>query len=106
MERLISALQFDQDEKWHKTGSSSLLVTQISSTSTGLAAMAEGENIPLKTDHSGLVKYESMNQGCYPIVREKLRRLINEAKSEVANRFTKHRMFLYPGPQALADSVV
>lgn len=52
--------------------------------------MADEDNIPLNTDHSGLVKYDSRNQGDYTIVRERLMRLVAEAKQEVAKRFAEH----------------
>ncbi|KAH6973907.1 hypothetical protein EDB80DRAFT_595707 [Ilyonectria destructans] len=75
-----------------KTGRPSLLVTEKSTTSTGLVAVAEEDNIALNTDHSGLVKYDSRSQGDYTIVRERLRRLVDEARLEVAKRFAEHSM--------------
>ncbi|KAH7113448.1 hypothetical protein B0J13DRAFT_243223 [Dactylonectria estremocensis] len=59
-------------------------------TSTGLVAVTEEDNIALNTDHSGLVKYDSRSQGDYTIVRERLRRLVDEARLEVAKRFAEH----------------
>ncbi|RYO96491.1 hypothetical protein DL765_011580 [Monosporascus sp. GIB2] len=92
-ERTLSpTLELDQDRKWRKTGRPSLLVTEKSATSTGLVAVAEEDNIALNTDHSGLVKYDSRSQGDYTIVRERLRRLVDEAKQEVAKRFAEHNM--------------
>ncbi|EPS29040.1 hypothetical protein PDE_03987 [Penicillium oxalicum 114-2] len=94
-ERTLSpTLELAQDGKWSKTGRPSLLVTEKSATSTGLVAVADEDNISLNTDHSGLVKYNSRNQGGYPIVRERLRRLVSQAKAEVAKRFAKHSLYL------------
>lgn len=56
--------------------------------------MADEDNVSLNTDHSGLVKYKSRNQGDYTIVRERLRKLVKEANLEVAKRFAEHGMFL------------
>ncbi|KAK1589962.1 ankyrin repeat-containing protein, partial [Colletotrichum navitas] len=73
-----------------RSGRSSLLVTGDSATSTGLVAAADEDNIPLNTDHSGLVKFDNKIQGDYPIVRERIKKLCKEAKIEVARRFSKH----------------
>ncbi|KAJ6058350.1 uncharacterized protein N7446_007933 [Penicillium canescens] len=90
-ERTLSpTLERSKDGRWCRTGRRSLLVTEKSATSTGLVAVADEDNIPLNTDHSGLVKYNSRNQGDYLIVRERLRRLANEAKLEVPKRFAEH----------------
>lgn len=70
-----------------KTGPKIYLVTEKSATSTGLTATAEEYNIPLNTDHSGLVKYESRNQEEYSIVKEKLKIFVADAKREVGRRF-------------------
>ncbi|KAJ6033774.1 hypothetical protein N7444_011545 [Penicillium canescens] len=95
-ERTLSpTLERSKDGRWCRTGRRSLLVTEKSATSTGLVAVADEDNIPLNTDHSGLVKYNSRNQGDYLIVRERLRRLANEAKLEVPKRFAEHSMLLY-----------
>ncbi|KAM5359278.1 hypothetical protein ACJA88_015171 [Fusarium oxysporum] len=85
--------QLDKAGQWRKTGPPSLLVTEKSTTSTGLVAMADEDNIALNTDHSGLVKYDSRNQGDYTIVRERLMRLVAEAKQEVAKRFAEHNLY-------------
>ena len=58
-----------------------------SATSTGLMAASDEDNIPLDTDHWGLVKYESRSQGYYPIVRYRLNGLVAEAEIEVPTRF-------------------
>ncbi|KAJ4181106.1 hypothetical protein NW759_017203 [Fusarium solani] len=93
-ERMLSpTLELDKSGQWRKTGPPSLLVTEKSTTSTGLVAMAEEDNIALNTDHSGLVKYDSSNQGDYTIVRERLRRLVDKAKQEVAKRFAEHNLY-------------
>ncbi len=62
------------------------MVTQRSATSTGLTAAVNEDNIPLNTDHRGLVKYDDRNQEEYHIVKGRLRTLIAEAKSKAANR--------------------
>ncbi|KAF5675926.1 ankyrin repeat-containing protein [Fusarium denticulatum] len=41
---------------------------------------------------SGLVKYESRSQDDYTIVRERLRRLVDKARLEVAKRFAEHSL--------------
>ncbi|GKU07362.1 unnamed protein product, partial [Fusarium langsethiae] len=91
-ERKHSPLLKKQDEKLVKSGSYSLLVTEKSASSIGLVAVAEEDKVPLNTDHSGLVKYESRSQDDYTIVRERLRRLVDEARLEVAKRFAEHSL--------------
>ncbi|KAK3941484.1 hypothetical protein QBC46DRAFT_430783 [Diplogelasinospora grovesii] len=71
------------------TGGPMLLVTAKSATSTGLTAAADEENIPLKTDHTGLVKYQNGDQEGYTIVRNKLKKLVKEAQSHIPGRFTE-----------------
>ncbi|KAJ5894279.1 hypothetical protein N7495_005970 [Penicillium taxi] len=94
-ERTLSpTLELAQDGKWSKTGRPYLLVTEKSATSTGLVAVIDEDNIPLNTDHSGLVKYSSRSQGDYFIVRERIRRIVSEAKAEVAKRFSKYSIKL------------
>ncbi len=65
------------------------MVTQKSATSTGLVSVADEINIPLNTDHSGLVKYERKNQEEYNIVKGKIKTLVDEAKEVVRRRDTK-----------------
>nr|KMM72211.1 hypothetical protein CPAG_08509 [Coccidioides posadasii RMSCC 3488] len=72
-----------------KTGQKMFMVTEKSATSTGLTAVADENNIPLNTDHSGLVKYESKSQEEYLIVKEKLKLLVTEASQEVPKRFSQ-----------------
>ncbi|KPA35726.1 hypothetical protein FLAG1_11555 [Fusarium langsethiae] len=88
-----SPLLKKQDGKLAKSGSYSLLVTEKSASSIGLVAVAEEDKVPLNTDHSGLVKYESRSQDDYTIVRERLRRLVDEARPKVAKRFDKHSLY-------------
>ncbi|KAJ5144591.1 ankyrin repeat-containing protein [Penicillium atrosanguineum] len=83
-------LEVAPDGRLRKTGRLSLLVTEKSATSTGLVAMADEDSIPFNTDHSGLVKYRSRNQGDYTVVRERIRLLVDEAKLKVANRFLEY----------------
>ncbi|KAH7016248.1 ankyrin repeat-containing protein, partial [Microdochium trichocladiopsis] len=82
----------DRDGRWRKTGDPSLLVTEKSATGTGLVAVADEDNIPFNTDHSGLVKY-SRGQPDYTVVRERLKILVNEAKLEVTKRFAEHSLY-------------
>lgn len=63
------------------------MVTEKSATSTGLTAVADEINIPLNTDHMGLVKFENRTQEEYTIVKENLKVLMNEAKVTVPTRF-------------------
>lgn len=67
-----------------------MLVTAESATSTGLVAGADEDNIPLDRDHSGLVKYESRDEGDYTVVRERIKTFVQDAKTEVAGRFAEH----------------
>jgi hypothetical protein len=67
--------------------------------------MADEDNVPMNADHSGLVKYPYKNQGDYPIVREKLRRLVDEAKPEVSKRFTEQSTSLFAVSWAMTDPV-
>uniref|UniRef100_A0A8H7NAA2 NACHT domain-containing protein n=1 Tax=Bionectria ochroleuca TaxID=29856 RepID=A0A8H7NAA2_BIOOC len=91
-ERVLSpALEVDQDGKWRRSGPVALLVTEKSATNTGLVAVADEDNIPLNRDHSGLVKYSSRSQGDYTVVRERLRRLVDEAKHKFATRVAEHK---------------
>ncbi|KAL8294757.1 hypothetical protein RB600_000626 [Gaeumannomyces tritici] len=92
-ERMLSPTLKEEDGKWEKTGPSSLLVTMKSATSTGLVAVADEDNLPLRRDHSGLVKYESKNQGDYTVVAERIRRFVHDAKLEVARRFAEHNLY-------------
>jgi len=69
-----------------------LLVTKKSATSTGLTAAADENNIPLNTDHTGLVKYKSRSQKTYSIVRDKLKIFISAARTEVEKRFAEDRI--------------
>ncbi|PMB67555.1 Ankyrin repeat domain-containing protein 50 [Beauveria bassiana] len=96
-ERNHSPLLKEQDGELVKSGSYSLLVTEKSASSIGLVAVAEEDKVPLNTDHSGLVKYESRTQDNYTIVRERLGRLVDEARPEVARRFVEHSLY---GPQS------
>jgi hypothetical protein len=63
------------------------MVTEKSATSLGLTATYKEDNIPLNTDHSGLVKYESRSQEEYSIVKGRLKILVTEAKQKVSKRF-------------------
>ncbi|KLU88157.1 hypothetical protein MAPG_07144 [Magnaporthiopsis poae ATCC 64411] len=92
-ECMLSPILEEVDGKWKKTGPCSLLVTTKSATSTGLIAVADEDSIPLNRDHSGLVKYESRNQGDYTVVRERITRLVHDAKLEVARRFAGHNLY-------------
>ena len=67
------------------------MVTEKSATSTGLTAAADEVNIPLNLDHSGLVKYDNRTQEEYSIVKERLKRLVEEARVEVGKRFANNR---------------
>lgn len=73
-----------------KTGPLSLLVTEKSTTSIGLVTMADEDNIALNADHSRLFKFEHDAQGNYSIVRERLRRLVDETRREVPGRLVEH----------------
>lgn len=68
------------------------MVTQKSATSTGLTAAPDEYNVPLSTDHSGLVKYESKSQEEYIIAKYSLGLLIAEAKQKIRRRVTENSM--------------
>lgn len=61
----------------HKDGPELLLVTQKSATSVGLTAVSKEDNVHLETDHSNLVKYNSMDHGAYTVVSERLSTLVS-----------------------------
>lgn len=88
-ELLTLLFQLRRDGALTKTGPKIYMVTEKSATSTGLTAPAEEYNIPLNTDHSGLVKYKSRSQDEYSIVKGKLKRLVAQAKWEVGKRFAE-----------------
>ncbi|KAK2035755.1 hypothetical protein LZ31DRAFT_601892 [Colletotrichum somersetense] len=78
-ERTLSpTLELHKDKVWRKTGQPSLLVTEKSATNTGLVVMADEDRIALAADHSGLVKYDSRNQGDYTITYTCLSRRIRK----------------------------
>jgi hypothetical protein len=56
--------------------------------------VADEDNVSLNTDHSGLVKYKFRNQGDYTIVRERIRKLVDEASLEVAKRVAEQGILL------------
>lgn len=86
---LILTLQFKRDGTLTKTGPKIYMVTEKSATSTGLTATADEYNIPLNTDHSGLVTYKSRSQEDYSIVKETLKKFVAQAKWEVDKRFVE-----------------
>lgn len=65
------------------------MVTEKSATSIGLVTIAEEDSIPLNRDHSGLVKFKYRAQGDYPIVRQRLRRIV-EGTAVMARRSDDH----------------
>ena len=65
------------------------MVTEKSATSTGLVAVADEDNIPFNTDHAGLVKYDSQEHGLYPIVKERLKTLVEKEAPRAAQRFAE-----------------
>ncbi|KAF9772370.1 hypothetical protein IL306_009926 [Fusarium sp. DS 682] len=95
-----------QDGKLVKSGSYSLLVTEKSASSIGLVAVAEEDKVPLNTDHSGLVKYESRSQDDYTIIRERLRRLVDEARLEVAKRLVENSLLWIKGKPGSGKSTL
>lgn len=88
--RLIISLKLAQDGTWQKNGPLRMLVREQSATGTGLAVAAHELNIPLNTNHSGLVKFESRNQGDYELVAERIRQFVFQARRDVPNRFKTH----------------
>ena len=87
--RYVSRPVRGKDRTLTKTGPKIFMVTQNSAISTGLTAAGDENNIPLNTDHSGLVKYQSRSQEEYIIVKWKLKILVDEAKQEASRRFTE-----------------
>ena len=84
---MLIASQIRPDGTLAKTGPKTFMVTEKSATSTGLTATADENNIPLNTDHEGLVKFEYRSQEEYSIVKEKLNTLVAEARADVGRRF-------------------
>lgn len=80
-------MQIDANGTLRKTDNKAFLVTQESATTIGVVSAAQEDNIPLHTDHSGLVKYDSMNGQPYTIVSGRLQRIIDKARDVVAERF-------------------
>ncbi|KAL5049509.1 hypothetical protein BDW71DRAFT_204766 [Aspergillus fruticulosus] len=86
---LIKEALLQPDGTLAKNGPKMFMVTEKSVTSLGLTATYKEDNIPLNTDHSGLVKFESRSQEEYSIVKERLKILVTEAKQEVSKQFEK-----------------
>ncbi len=70
-----------------KTGPPTLLVTQQSACRIGFADNFHQE-LPLETDHSGLVKVENPQDENYLLVKHTLDQLVKTAPGVVSNRFT------------------
>ncbi|KAH8894167.1 hypothetical protein GQ53DRAFT_858785, partial [Thozetella sp. PMI_491] len=85
--KLSPTVEIQLDGTLTKTGSKIFMVTQKSATSTGLTSIADEDNIALPADHTGLVKYESMAQEEYSIVKERIKLLAAKARVEVGIRF-------------------
>ena len=86
---LLMSAQTQPDGTLLKTGPKCLMVTEKSATSTGLVAVADEDNIPFNTDHTGLVKYDSQEHGLYPIVKERLKSLVDGEAPRAAQRFAE-----------------
>ncbi|KAI3333095.1 hypothetical protein F4824DRAFT_491112 [Ustulina deusta] len=86
-------VQIDANGTLRKTDNKAFLVTQESATTIGVVSAAQEDNIPLHTDHSGLVKYDSMNGQPYTIVSGRLQRIIDKARDVVAERFFEERLY-------------
>lgn len=69
------------DGTLQKSGPLALLVTKKSATTTGVTTVLDEDNIPLNTDHSGLVKFQSRAHDDYCTVRERIRVLVSRATS-------------------------
>jgi hypothetical protein len=71
------------------------MVTEESATKTGLSDRFD-KKIPLNRDHSGLVKFESRNDGDYEVVMQKIKTWTAEAPQRVADYYTTgmYRKFL------------
>lgn len=85
---VLIVVQRELDGKLRKTGPKVLMVTRDSATSTGLTTTSDEDNIPLDTDHSGLVKYDSRTHGPYPVVKERVKRLVEEGPIQVERLLT------------------
>ncbi|KAL4744299.1 hypothetical protein BDW72DRAFT_188841, partial [Aspergillus terricola var. indicus] len=84
-----STVQLQPNGTLAKNGPKAFMVTEKLATSLGLTATHKEDNIPLNTDHSGLVKYETRSQEEYSIVKGRLKILVTEAKREVSKWFEK-----------------
>ncbi|KAI0817884.1 hypothetical protein GGR55DRAFT_694079 [Xylaria sp. FL0064] len=76
-----------------KTSKMSFLVTRESATKIGVVSAAQEDNVPLHTNHSKLVKFESMYHQPYTIVLERLRRIVEKAVNDVARRFSEESLY-------------
>lgn len=74
------------DGKLSKTGPKTLMVTRKSATSTGLTGVSDEDIVPMETDHSGLIKFESRGQDAYIVVRERIRDFVLGAARGLGNR--------------------
>ncbi|VUC37866.1 unnamed protein product [Clonostachys rosea] len=93
-ERLPSpTLERNKSGGWSKTGQRCLMVTEQSATSTGIVAKTDEDNIPINSDHSGIVKFGSRNQSEYLVVQYRLRNLIEETKQKVSHRFAESDLY-------------
>ncbi|KAH8197651.1 hypothetical protein TruAng_008195 [Truncatella angustata] len=72
------AVEKHPDGSLTKSGDKVLMVTEKSATSTGITAVADEDNIPFDTDHSGLVKFSARSQESYQIVKDKIKNLATE----------------------------
>ncbi|KAI1274336.1 hypothetical protein F5Y07DRAFT_390609 [Xylaria sp. FL0933] len=76
-----------------KTGKMSFLVTRESATKIGVVSAAQEDNVSLNTNHSELVKFESMYHQPYTIVLGRLQRIMDQAKDDVAQRFSEQSLY-------------
>ena len=74
--------------EWTKSGPKSLMVTRMSAKSIGLQSGSH-DCIPLKTDHSGLVKFWGVNDPNYAdLVLPKIEDMVKGAPKSIEERFS------------------
>ncbi|KAK1991103.1 hypothetical protein LX36DRAFT_753802 [Colletotrichum falcatum] len=79
--RLSATVEMQPDGSLRKSGPPVLMVTRSSATSSGLTVVSDEDIVPLDTDHSGLVKFESRRDDSYVVVRERINSLVSSATS-------------------------
>ncbi|KAK8071886.1 hypothetical protein PG996_005234 [Apiospora saccharicola] len=84
--RLSAIIKIQPDGTLKKSGPIVLMVTRKSAISTGLTAASDEDIIPLDTDYSGFVKFESRRDDAYVVAKERIKSLVSGAASLAEDR--------------------